>query len=453
MYWNATANAGKQPQIHHRRHTTCSRPNHHHPTMSSANDRDDLRDDEDDEYRPSDNPQGASSRLSSSSVLVPQPQKRGRKAHPIPTIRSAREAARRANHSIIEKVRREKINRALSELKTLVPPKPDERSVATGSATNNTTTENTTRVQPKEYKLEVLVRAVDHLRHLIHRVEVLERLTSEQRVQDGTRAHQQHIPLGSKPSAGPSMPEPALCTSCARPLRLSSPHIPSPRFPPSSGANSTHQQRLPSLASILTPDPHLNRQLHSSLDSDSPSTSHRGSTSTSFPSYPSALLPSSNPPPPPQMTTRIDTNAFPQAGRRPSSMTSSLVSFPSTDTRYGSVSSSDAKGDPVFPPPPLQQRHEHSHGDDVAISMLLDMSGSSSQGRSPVSSADQFSPLEGRKEYSVTSKWANNGGTSTQNTAMPSSMLEIHQSIPVGKGKRQPERQEATDRVKKTKVE
>ena len=421
--------------------------------MSSADDRDDLRDDEDDEYRPSDNPQGAPSRLPSSSALVPQPQKRGRKAHPIPAIRSAREAARRANHSIIEKVRREKINRALSELKKLVPPKPDERSLAMGSATISTTTENTTKVQPKEYKLEVLVRTVDHLRHLIHRVEVLERLTSEQPGQDGTRAHQQHIPLGSNPSAAPSMPELALCTSCARSLRLSNPHIPAPRFLPSSEANPTHQQRLPSLASILIPDPHLNRQVHSSPGLDSPSTSHRRSTSTSFPPHPSALLPSSDLSPPPQMPTRIDTSAFPQAGRQPSSMTPSLVSFPSTDTRYGFVSSSDAKGNPVFPPPPLQQRRERSRGDDVAISTLLNMSGSSSQGRSPVSSADQSSPLEGRKEYSVTSKWENNGGTSTQNTAMQSSMLGIHQSTPVGKGKRQPERQEATDRVKRTKVE
>ena len=389
--------------------------------MSSENDRDDLRDDEDDEYRASDNHLDVSSRLPSSSVLVPPRQKRGRKAHPNPPVSSAREAARRANHSIIEKVRREKINHALSELSKLVPPQPDERSVAMGSATNDAITVNTTKVQPKEYKLEVLVRTVGYLRHLIDRVETLERLTSEQSVQDGTRSYQQNIPLDSKPSDGPCMPEPALCTNCAHPLRLSNPHIPSPRFPPSSEANPPYQQRLPSLASILNPSQPLNQQLLPPPGSDSLSTSHRGSTSIYFPPHPSSLrLPSSGLSPPRHMPTRLDTSALPQAGSHLSSMTPSLVSFPSTETLYVPASSSGAKRNPVFPPLPLQQRREHSHDDDVAISTLMTMSGSY---HSSASYAGQPSPLEGREQYSNTSTGANSGGTSTPNTSIPGSSV------------------------------
>jgi len=49
----------------------------------------------------------------------PPPRRRGRK--PAPLSRSAREAQRRLNHSIIEKARRTKINNALATLKELVP--------------------------------------------------------------------------------------------------------------------------------------------------------------------------------------------------------------------------------------------------------------------------------------------------------------------------------------------
>jgi len=419
--------------------------------MSSDDDRDDLRDDEeDDEYRPSDNPLDVSSRLISSAVIVPQPQKRGRKPHPNPAVRSAREAARRANHSVIEKRRREKINNALSELRTLVPTQPDDCSVPASSATNDATTGNS-KVQPKEYKLEVLVRTVAYLKQLIERVEILERVTPD-RVRGGTRAHEQVIsPLDSKPSADPSMPEPALCISCANPLRLSHHHIPSPRLPPSSEANPTYQQRLPSLASLLNPGPPPNQQLLSPPASGSLSASHRGSNSPSFPSPPPSLhLPSSTLSLPQQLSTRIDTNALPPPSSRLSSMTPSPVLYPTAEARYVSTPSSYTKRSPVFPP---QQRRERSHDDDLAISMLLNMSRSSSKANSSASSTDQLSPIEGRKQYSITCTEANGGRTGTPNSVTPSSLLGIHQSPSVGNGKRRSDWQDATDRAKRTRVE
>ena len=60
---------------------------------------------------------------SPSKQAVPQPRKRGRKPQPGgSSTRAARESARKANHSRIEKARRLKINGALDELRTLVPP-------------------------------------------------------------------------------------------------------------------------------------------------------------------------------------------------------------------------------------------------------------------------------------------------------------------------------------------
>lgn len=417
--------------------------------MSSDDERDDLREDEeDDEYRPSDNPLDPSSHLPSLSTVVPPPQKRGRKPHPNPAVRSAREAARRANHSVIEKRRREKINNALSELRTLVPTQLDEGLAGVGSTSNDPTAGNATKVQPKEYKLEVLVRTVAYLKQLVDRVESLERVTPN-RVQGSTEAREQNIPLDCKPSVGPIMPGPGLCTNCAAPLRLSDPHIPS-----SSEANSTYQQRLPSLASLLNPGPPPNQQLLSPPASGSLCPTHRGSTSPYFPSRPPSLhLPSSSLSLPQQMATRLDTSPLPPPGSRLLSMTPSPVLYPTTEVRSISTPSSYTKPSPVFPPVPPQQRRERSHDDDLAISMLLNMSRSSSQGNSSASSTYQPSPVECHKQYSITGAEANRGGNGTPNTVTPSSVLGIHQSEQVGKGKRRSEWQEVTNRAKRTKVE
>ena len=71
--------------------------------------------------------------------------------------RTAREAQRKMNHSLIEKARRGKINDALEALKALVPS--DEPDDDGGT---------------RDFKLEVLVRTVRHLRELTARVEAYE---------------------------------------------------------------------------------------------------------------------------------------------------------------------------------------------------------------------------------------------------------------------------------------
>lgn len=121
----------------------------------------DAGSDADDEYRPAD-PQ-----------LSP-PTKRGRK--PGTMSRTAREAQRKLNHSIIEKARRTKINDALATLRTLVPEHfgeaaddiDDEEEVITAKAGGKKAEKE------KEFKLEILVRTVSYMQHLIGRVNELE---------------------------------------------------------------------------------------------------------------------------------------------------------------------------------------------------------------------------------------------------------------------------------------
>ncbi len=131
------------------------------------------------------------------SMTPPPPAaKRGRK--PGPLSKSAREAQRRLNHSIIEKARRTKINDALATLKQLVPadylhkkqnPEDDEEELIDdddednyedGAAAKKATA--TTKQKPKgkkeekekEFKLEILVRTVAFLQDLLERVNELE---------------------------------------------------------------------------------------------------------------------------------------------------------------------------------------------------------------------------------------------------------------------------------------
>ena len=123
-------------------------------------------------------------------------QRRGRKA----TSRAAREAQRKLNHSMIEKVRRTRINEALATLKSLVPvdygrvPAPqdeDDDADETGGAGNREDDgeeqdeHRTLRKKPakgpskkdereRDYKLEILIRTVAYLQDLIEKVKVLE---------------------------------------------------------------------------------------------------------------------------------------------------------------------------------------------------------------------------------------------------------------------------------------
>jgi hypothetical protein len=135
---------------------------------------------------------------------APQPRRRGRK--PGPLSRTAREAQRKLNHSIIEKARRTKINEALGALRQLVPADygrrkdmdADKQSGDHNSGDENDEDEEddegdgeygvprrktavtdkkgtTGKKEEKEFKLEVLERTVAFLQDLTERCEDLQR--------------------------------------------------------------------------------------------------------------------------------------------------------------------------------------------------------------------------------------------------------------------------------------
>ncbi|KDR77291.1 hypothetical protein GALMADRAFT_139287 [Galerina marginata CBS 339.88] len=132
------------------------------------------------------------------SAAPPPPAKRGRK--PGPLSRTAREAQRRLNHSIIEKARRTKINDALATLKQLVPlnygqqkqaptesrdeddedEDEDDYDYDDGTKKPKAKPKGTGKKEEKEkeFKLEILVRTVSFLQDLLERVAVLEANTS-----------------------------------------------------------------------------------------------------------------------------------------------------------------------------------------------------------------------------------------------------------------------------------
>ncbi|KAF7362176.1 BHLH domain-containing protein [Mycena venus] len=112
--------------------------------------------------------------------------KRGRK--PATLSRTAREAQRKLNHSIIEKARRTKINDALATLKQLVPanygqqPTPpadeEDNEAADEDYDGKKTPKKGTgkrEEKEKEFKLEILVRTVSFMQDLIERVAALEK--------------------------------------------------------------------------------------------------------------------------------------------------------------------------------------------------------------------------------------------------------------------------------------
>ena len=129
-------------------------------------------------------------------VTVAAPAKRGRK--PGPLSRSAREAQRRLNHSIIEKARRTKINDTLATLRQLVPvdygsspPQPQHEEEEEEEDDDDVYPEGAKKPskpkakatgkreeKEKEFKLEILVRTVSFLQDLLKRVDTLENALS-----------------------------------------------------------------------------------------------------------------------------------------------------------------------------------------------------------------------------------------------------------------------------------
>ncbi|WWC98759.1 hypothetical protein V866_005652 [Kwoniella sp. B9012] len=113
------------------------------------------QDQEDDEYVPRTVP--STSRKSASGVIGgkrKQPSSSNGQSHPGKPTKQSREALRKANHSLIERRRREKINAALGELRRMVPGLGEDGGKA------------------GEFKLEVLERTVAHMKdlkqHIVH---------------------------------------------------------------------------------------------------------------------------------------------------------------------------------------------------------------------------------------------------------------------------------------------
>lgn len=102
------------------------------------------------------------------------PKRRGRK--PGNASRSARDSIRKQNHSRIEKARRTKINDALDTLRTLVP---DEyRSASSVKEDGEDGAKKGEKEQPKEFKLEILIRTVAYVNDLIDKVKSLEEVAA-----------------------------------------------------------------------------------------------------------------------------------------------------------------------------------------------------------------------------------------------------------------------------------
>jgi hypothetical protein len=110
--------------------------------------------------------------------------KRGRKPAPAAS-RSAREQARKTNHSRIEKRRREKINDALATLRQIVPmgvaqslaatPGDDASTVPSPALSAVGSGGGGKKRGEKEFKLEVLERTVIFVKYLTERVTELEK--------------------------------------------------------------------------------------------------------------------------------------------------------------------------------------------------------------------------------------------------------------------------------------
>ncbi|WVW81030.1 hypothetical protein I302_103021 [Kwoniella bestiolae CBS 10118] len=120
------------------------------------------QDQDDDEYTPRTNPASSSSKRSNNTTTSTS----GKRKQPPTTAngkstKMSREALRKANHSLIERRRREKINAALGELRRMVPGLGEDGGKA------------------GEFKLEVLERTVSHMKDLKSHIIHLENIIAE----------------------------------------------------------------------------------------------------------------------------------------------------------------------------------------------------------------------------------------------------------------------------------
>ncbi|TFK89543.1 hypothetical protein K466DRAFT_584534 [Polyporus arcularius HHB13444] len=126
---------------------------------------------------------------------APAPKRRGRK--PGTMSRSARESLRKLNHSRIEKARRTKINETLTTLSTLVGEREQvlslEKAEVSVAPVEEKGKKGKGKAEEKEFKLDVLVKAVEYMQELVVRVQALEtKMCSEW---EGSSSGDHHHPL------------------------------------------------------------------------------------------------------------------------------------------------------------------------------------------------------------------------------------------------------------------
>jgi len=198
----------------------------------------------------------------------PPPQRRGRK--PAPLSRSAREAQRRLNHSIIEKARRTKINNALAQLKELVPLDYGSKAKSQDSNDDNNNGDDddnddddddgeygVDKKKPikrksgkkeekeREYKLEILVRTVAFMQDLLQRVAILEQANPLCSKCSGVLATESQCDSTTTLESEPSPPSKRARIESYDTLGIPSPHESSPPD------HLLIQNRLPSISSWL----------------------------------------------------------------------------------------------------------------------------------------------------------------------------------------------------------
>ena len=205
------------------------------------------------------------------STEVPQPKRRGRK--PSSLSRAARESMRRQNHSRIEKARRTKINDALAMLRDLVPAdarrklsltgddsvdEEDDEDDDFGSALSSSKKPGKNKQrQEKEFKLEILEKAVFYVQELQEKIRVLEaRGCARCSNVSSSAAHRPKRKHEAMPSSDDYDSHSSLDTVMDRPAkRLSSSHSILPPLsptPPSVPAPAPGPStRLPSISSWL----------------------------------------------------------------------------------------------------------------------------------------------------------------------------------------------------------
>ena len=233
--------------------------------------------------------------------LATTPVKRGRK--PGPLSRSAREAQRRLNHSIIEKARRTKINDTLATLRQLVPvdygtspqsqhededEDDEDDDYLEGAKRPSKSKPKVTgkrEEKEKEFKLEILVRTVSFLQDLLKRVDTMENTLSVCQHCGASQSckKRKHDDGEEQPSKQPKVARNAeeqprqFLKPQSDPIPYSNP-IPTSQSSPVSNMGSPPDARLPSISSWL-PD--------AAIEPSLPLPQTKSKTSPNLFSYPS----------------------------------------------------------------------------------------------------------------------------------------------------------------------